>query len=221
MTITIDFETCRRAFVAASDRFVATVQELVGSGIDQNRPALGDWRVRDLIGHTSRALTTIESYLGDTGSAPGALLDTAGYYRAIGVNHADPRAVAERGRQTGRDLGDDLAGAVTEIAQRVLPLVAVQRPTAVVTTPFGALTLADYLPTRVFELAVHTADLRSAGGLAGTAPGQVATVELAVLGLLVTHSSPGSADALARGLTGRDRLPDGFSLLDSSSPTSY
>lgn len=219
MTITIDVETCRRAFVAASDRFVETVHEVVGSGIDPDRPALGAWCVRDLIGHTSRALTTVESYLGGTGSAPGALLDTAGYYRAIGANHADPRAVAERGRQAGRDLGDDLAGAVTRIARRVLPLVAAQPPTAVTTTPFGALTLADYLPTRVFELAVHTTDLRIAGDLAGIAPGSVAIVELAVLGLLVTESSPESADALTRALTGRDPLPAGLSLLNGSPAT--
>lgn len=74
---------------------------------DWNQSALGVWTVRDLVGHTSRALLTVESYLGPTLQARTAdLPDAVAYFDAAAAALADPAAVAERGRQAGATLGD-------------------------------------------------------------------------------------------------------------------
>jgi hypothetical protein len=54
------WEETRRAFTDAARWFVQMVP-LVGER--WNRPALGEWDVRALVGHTSRALLTVEMYL--------------------------------------------------------------------------------------------------------------------------------------------------------------
>ena len=70
--------------------------------------------------------------------------------------------MAERGREAGAALGADPAAAVAGIAARVLPVVGACDGTEVITTIAGGMRLADYLPTRTFELVVHTADLAAA-----------------------------------------------------------
>src|SRR5690606_14559372 len=58
------------------------------------QPALGEWTVRDLVGHTSRSLTTVVDYLGAAG--PIDLDAAADYFRAAA--DVDPANVAEHGR---------------------------------------------------------------------------------------------------------------------------
>ena len=72
--------------------------------------------------------------------------------------------------------------------------------------------LQDYLPTRTFELAVHTSDLASAlGVLPPEVPATAAAQALAVVaGLAVTE---GHAGTLLLAATGRRGLPAGFSVL--------
>ena len=50
----------RRAFTDAASWFTPTAAHAYGR---YDEAALGVWSVRDLIGHTSRALLTVESYL--------------------------------------------------------------------------------------------------------------------------------------------------------------
>jgi hypothetical protein len=110
------------------------------------RPGLGQWDVRSLVGHTSRALLTVESYL----ARPAAAVDVpsaADYFRATSAVAADP-AVAARGRDAGTALGSDPATAVAEIAARVLPIVDDRADTELVTTIAGGMRLGEYLPTR-------------------------------------------------------------------------
>ena len=127
------------------------------------RAGLGEWDVRALVGHTSRALLTVETYL--AAPAETAEIDSAvGYFRATSAMAAGP-AVAQRGRDAGTALGADPAAAVAEIAARVVPLVDACDGTELLTTIVGGMRLADYLPTRTFELAVHTSDLAAALGL--------------------------------------------------------
>jgi len=146
----------RTAFTDAAGWFARTAA-LVGDRWD--RPGLGEWDVRALVGHTSRALLTVETYL----ARPAAAVDIASapdYFRATSA--AAGPAVAARGRDAGAALGSDPAAAVAEIAARVLALVDGQDGTEVVATIAGGMRLADYLPTRTFELAVHTADVATA-----------------------------------------------------------
>src|SRR5437773_11848423 len=111
----------RTAFADAAGWFVRTAA-LVGDRWD--RPGLGEWDVRALVGHTSRALVTVETYL----ARPALAVEVAsatGYFRATRAAAADP-AVAARGRDAGIALGSDPAAAVAEIATRVLALVGTQ-----------------------------------------------------------------------------------------------
>jgi hypothetical protein len=71
--------------------------------------------------------------------------------------------------------------------------------------------LADYLPTRTFELAVHTADLATALGAPLDLPATAAAQALRLVADLAV--SEGRAGALLLAATGRSGLPAGFSVL--------
>jgi uncharacterized protein (TIGR03083 family) len=200
------WDDSRRAFADAAQWFVRTAA-LVGDRWD--RPGLGEWDVRALVGHTSRSLLTVEMYL----ARPAGTVEVASagdYFRATRAAAADP-AVAARGRGAGSALGSDPAAAVAEIAGRVLPLVDTRDGTELVTTIAGGMRLADYLPTRTFELAVHTADLATALGVPLDVPATAATQALRVVtDVAVAGGRAGSLLLLA---TGRQGVPAGFSVL--------
>ena len=99
-------DSVRSAFAEAAGAFVALVSQIQPGNWEQ--PALGVWNVRDLVGHTSRSLSTIEAYLGT--ASPGAELHgPVAYFLATRTAHADPEAIAQRGRDAGAALGDDPA----------------------------------------------------------------------------------------------------------------
>lgn len=82
---------------------------------------------------------------------------------------------------------------------------------AVVATPFGAMTLEGYLPTRVVELTVHTCDLSAALHREAAVPPDAAAATFAVLGALAAADASAAPALLA--LTGRRPLPPGYSLM--------
>src|SRR4051795_9747404 len=199
------WDDSRRAFRDAAEGFVRTAA-LVGDRWE--RPGLGEWDVRALVGHTSRSLLTVESYLARP--APDVAVPTpVAYYLATSAVAAGP-AVAERGRDAGAALGADPAAAVAGIAARVLPLVGERDGTELVTTLAGGMRLADYLPTRTFELAVHTCDLAVALGEPMNVPQPAAAEALALVSELAVGD--GTACPLLLAATGRG-MPDGFSVL--------
>lgn len=178
-----------------------------------DEPGLGAWSIRDLLGHTSRALATIESYL-EADAARGAevdLVDAAAYYRATQAAFADLEAVAQRGRVAGAALGDDPLAALQALATRVTERIRSAPGHAVVATPFGVMTLESYLPTRIVELTVHTCDLAAALHLDPTVPPDAATATFTALGAVA--AGRGSAAPVLLALTGRRPLPPGFSLM--------
>ena len=123
-------------------------------------PALGAWDLRSLLGHTGRAMSTVEAYLlqFDAGILPW-LKSPSDYFRAAKVGLSDPQAVLERGKAAGLALGDNPKGAIIELAERGRAAILGAEPDAIVTTPVGKMRLDDYLPTRTFELAVHSVDM--------------------------------------------------------------
>lgn len=200
------WDESRRAFSEAARWFVSTVG-LVGDRWE--RPGLGEWDVRALVGHTSRALLTIEAYL----ARPAAAVECASaaeYYRAARAIAASP-AVAERGREAGAALGDDPATAVAEIAERILPLVDEQDGSELVTTAVGGMRLVDYVPTRTFELTVHTADLATALDARLDVPPAAAAQALGIVADLAIGDD--AAGPLLLAATGRTALPPGYSLM--------
>ena len=78
------------------------------------------------------------------------------------------------------------------------------------TTIAGGMRLADYLPTRTFELAVHTADLATALGAPLAVPATAAAQALQVVADLAV--SGGRAGPLLLAATGRSPA-SGFSVL--------
>ena len=196
----------RAAFTDAAEWFVQTTA-VVGDQLD--RPALGEWDVRALVGHTSRSLLTVEAYLAQPAAAV-EVESTADYFRAS-RQLAASSAVAARGRDAGAALGADPAAAVAQIAARVLRLLASEDGTALVTTIAGGMRLADYLPTRTFELAVHTADLATALAIPPDVPPTAAAQALRIVAELA--AADGLAGPLLLAATGRSNLPPGFSVL--------
>ena len=200
------WEDSRRAFTDAAAWFLRTVA-LVGDR--WHRPGLGEWDVRALVGHTSRSLLTVETYLARPAAA--VEVESAGaYFRVTRAAAADP-AVAARGRDAGSALGAEPAAAVAEIVERVLPLVDARDGTELVTTIAGGMRLADYLPTRTFELVVHTADLATALGLLLDVPATAAAQAFRIVADLAV--ADGLAGPLLLAATGRPGLPVGFSVL--------
>ena len=80
------------AFADAAYWFLALTG---GVGERWQEPGLGDWNVRDLVGHTSRSLLTVESYLGVPAQTV-QVASAAAYYLAL--TGVDGEVVTERGR---------------------------------------------------------------------------------------------------------------------------
>ena len=202
----VSWQDARQAFADAAGWFVGTAG-LVGDRWD--RPGLGGWDLRALVGHTSRSFLTVETYLG----RPAASVEVATaveYFRATRAIAAGP-AVAARGRDAGMALGPDPAAAVAEIAARVLRLLDPRDGTELVTTIVGGMRLRDYLATRTFELAVHTSDLAAALGEPLSVPATAAAQALGVVTELAL--ADGLAGELLLAATGRPAPPEGFSVL--------
>lgn len=174
-------------------------------------PGLGEWDLRSLVGHTSRSLTTVLTYLETTADHADIATPQEYYARvtpaALGM---DPADVAERGRQAGRDLGDDPAASVAGLVTRALArLETVDDPLIRVLGGLG-IRLRTYLPTRTFELAVHSLDIARAVGLSFILPPPVLE-EALVLAARIAAGEHGETVLMA--LTGRDALPPSFSVV--------
>lgn len=203
---TSDWARTRAAFVEAAEWYQLVLAQV---GDRWSDPGLGEWDVRALAGHTSRSLLTVETYLGQ----PAAVVEVASpvdYYAATRAISGGP-AVAQRGRDAGAALGADPVAAVAAIATRVLPLVEGLAGTELLTTIVGGMRIADYLPTRVFELVVHTTDLAVALGVPAEPPAGPARLALDLVSALAVAN--GDAATLLLATTGRTGLPSGFTVL--------
>jgi uncharacterized protein (TIGR03083 family) len=197
-------------FASAARSFAALVHDIPAGAWDG--PGLGDWDLRSLVGHTSRSLITVSTYL-HTAAEREDVATPHGYYAmvnpsALGI---DPAAVVERGRQAGVDLGDDPVTAVDELVQRVLgDLVGIDDRLIQVIGGRG-IRLYTYLRTRTFELAVHGLDIAGAVGIPFTLPADVLD-EAMVLASRIAAAT-GQGEAVLMSLTGRRALPPSFSVV--------
>ena len=196
------------AFAAAAGAFVALVQRLPDG--HWSDPGLGVWDLRALVGHASRSLVTVDTYLDRPVERADLTSPEAYFVAAAAMTGADPAAVAERGRQAGAALGQDPAAYVDALARRVLDRVAAAGD-PVIETICGGMRLQCYLPTRTFELVVHSLDISAATGVrAGLSEELLATAaELAVR----VGVARGQGTTMLLALTGRNALPSGFSVL--------
>src|ERR1700712_205550 len=107
-------------FATAARLFAHQVPGLPGSSWPG--PGLGVWDLRALVGHTSRSLVTVDTYL-DRPAEAEVVNSPEDYYSTIRTLPLDPADIVERGRQAGLALGEDPAATVGALAERVLARV--------------------------------------------------------------------------------------------------
>lgn len=176
-------------------------------------PGLGSWDLRSLIGHTGRSLVTVVQYL-DTRADEVVAEDAADYFALVSrMTHGTLRdAVHLRGVEAGVALGDDPMAALRasrDDAEAALDLLEGSDP--VVDTAAGGMRVSDYLPTRTFELTVHSLDIARATGLEFTPPPEALADTLALASASALRQGHGVDVVLA--LTGRQPLPEGASVV--------
>ncbi len=198
------------AFHSAARSFAELVRQIPAAAWDG--PGLGDWDLRSLVGHASRSLITVSTYLKTTADREDITTPQEYYARinpsALGI---DPADVAERGRQAGRDLGDDPVAAIDALVSGVFDELATAGDPLITVIGGLGIRLNTYLPTRTFELAVHGLDIARAIGVPYEPPTEVLTeaAELATRTAVAT----GHGEAVLLALTGRGALPPSFSVV--------
>jgi uncharacterized protein (TIGR03083 family) len=197
-------------FESAARSFAGLVRRIPDDG--WAGPGLGDWDLRSLVGHASRSLITVSTYL-QTPADREDVTTPQEYYARIAdyMSNAGAEAITERGRQAGSDLGDDPVQTIDELIDRVRgELATAGNPLIAVIGGLG-IRLHTYLVTRIFELAVHSLDIARAADVSFDLPGEVLD-EATVLAARVAVLS-GRGGELLMSLTGRTALPPGFSVV--------
>jgi uncharacterized protein (TIGR03083 family) len=201
------------AFEAAARSLVEVVGKI--GEAEWTGPGLGAWDLRSLVGHTARAVSTVSAYVDQPGdredaSSPADYFATVSRLSKSAQAAVVAEAVVERGRAAGVALGDQPAQAVADLVEQALERLRDQED-VLVSTPVGGMLLSQYLPTRTFELAVHSLDIAAAIG-----------VVLELDPLVLAEAVVTAADTAARlgqgvpvllALTGRTPLPDAFSVV--------
>jgi uncharacterized protein (TIGR03083 family) len=197
----------RETFAEAAQTFAELVRGIPEDGWDG--PGLGKWNLRSLVGHTSRSLTTVETYLtqpADVEEVP----TPAAYYTAVaGI---DPESVVGRGVAAGKALGKDPAEFVAALAMRVSALLETAG-NPLIKTAAGGMRLENYLPTRSFELVVHSLDIAAA--VPNVAEPQFSDQLLSQVARVAATTAVllGGGVEMMLALTGRATLGPGFSVV--------
>ena len=175
-------------------------------------PGLGDWDLRSLVGHTSRSLITVSTYL-QTSAEREDVATPQEYYARIAdyMSNAGAEAITERGRQAGRDLGADPVHTIDELIERVLGELETAADPLIEVIGGLSIRLHTYLPTRTFELTVHGMDIARATGLSSTLSEDVLAEATALAAQIAVAT--GRGETLLMSLTGRSVLPPSFSVV--------
>lgn len=199
------------AYADAAETVVDLVRRIPDGAWDD--PGLGEWDLRALVGHTSRAFVTVLTYL-ERPAGREDIDSPEGYYALLpsmtgeGIDQA---GVARRGRDAGAALGDDPAAAFADLAGRAVAAARAADPDALITTIAGGLRVSSYVPTRTVELVVHGHDIAAATGLEPTFSDAVVADVVALLAR--TGVRLGHGAVLLRALTGRATTPPGFTVV--------
>ena len=194
----------RAAFEDAAATLLTTIERVEPH--QWELPGLGVWTVRELTAHTLRGFTAVERYLVAQPSVDRLIVDVGDFYSTVMVDPKVHTDVAERGRAAGAQLTDPV-GETEATVQRMLALVASTADDEVVETPFGQMTLIEYLATRAAEVSLHTLDLQRATGQHMEL--QPATSAM-VVALIADLADP---ITLLLALTGRGTLPADYNVL--------
>ena len=204
----------RRTYRSAAVVFVDLVSRVP---VDRwYAPGIGEWNLRELVAHTAgSALRQVPDVL--AAPATRRTVDSAeGYWtfaRSVPAElYAEAVAASTAiARQTAAALGDDPAHAIRELAGRATQMLATVGDDDLVATPVGGMRVADWVPTRTFELVVHGMDVAAAADL----PVEFAPEAITEATLQATRvaTALGDGAAVLRALTGRGALPGKYSIV--------
>jgi uncharacterized protein (TIGR03083 family) len=197
-------------FACAARAFADLVAKIPDDGWDG--PGLGEWDLRSLVGHTSRALITVATY-SKVPADHEDLPDAQSYYAQLqaAMPAADPAAILERGRHAGLALGDRPSEAIDALATEVIGCVDTAEDGLIQVIGGLGIRLYAYLPTRTFELAVHSLDIAAATNVPFALPDEVLAEALTLAALIAAETGTGTT--LLSALTGRSALPEHFSVV--------
>lgn len=204
--------TARVRFASAAHAFADIVARVPGDCWD--RPGLGVWTVRSVVGHTVSVLRDVVSAL-DRPAESEPITSAAAYY---GLARTVNRSVYEHAVAAsttgavdeGVALGDAPADTVQRLVGQVLTTLEGRGDADLVTSAGGGMRLDVYLQTRTFELATHTVDIAIAVRIDPDIPGDVLDEVCALAARLAVLNGDGVT--VLRALTGRTDLR-GFSVV--------
>lgn len=174
-------------------------------------PGLGEWDLRTLVGHTSRALTNVLVYV-DRPATVEDIPSAEAYYTLDAAQTGegeDTEAVHRLARDSGDALGVDPAASFGRLAAQVIDRLSTADPDDLVQSVAGGIRLGAYVATRTVELVVHGFDIAAATGLPVSFPPPTLKVAAAVVAR--TGVELGHGPSLLAALTGRGPLPAHFS----------
>ena len=202
MTSTTDFGTAAHSFL-----------DLVGEVKESqwNEPALGVWDVRSLVGHTARAILTVEQYLLAEPAPEVTAADAEEYYVKAFTEYTDNDAIAARGVEAGKALNENAGAEFEATLERALALIEQNASDRIVAIGPIGIPLDEYLRTRVFELVVHGMDIARATSQEHGIPADV-VANVADLAARVAVRK-GDGEAILFALTGRRPLRTRYSIL--------
>jgi len=187
----------RDDFGRAAEVFCRVVEQIADDQWETS--GLGEWTVRELVGHALRAVQTAASYL-DQPAEAATLASPGEYFRAALTTPGLNAAVADRGREAGRELGDEPTARVRSEVDAAVERVSNAELDGIITVIVGSMSVRDYLPTRIFELVAHTDDICRAVDIENPMPPDLTMIALVTaLGLYADDERLG----LLRQLTGR------------------
>lgn len=203
-----------QTWIVAARAFAELIEELAGARWEAQ--ALGVWSLRDLVGHaTSAGVNAVATTL-QSRAATEDIATAEGYYafgRSVDRATYDAAVAAstEDARHMGWSLGDHPGTAVRSLVEKTIAEVGPVEETTMLRSAAGGMRLGVWLPTRTFELAVHSLDISAAAGLPARLPDDVLADALALAGRIAAAAGDGNSLLLA--LTGRQRLPEAFSVV--------
>lgn len=200
-------EKIREAYLESAEYFAGLVDGVDLDGWES--PALGQWTVRDLAGHTYRSISTVVGY--SEKPAPQVDVESAVQWILNVRQNANPDRIAEMGRSAGLEIMDNPQMMVRGFLNMARERVTNLDDDFILATPQGGMRIVDYLQLRIMELVIHGQDLAQALGADTKPPAAGMQVALQVLaGVAVAE---GRGPLLTDALTGRAALPADFNLL--------